>query len=415
MAKKFNCEPLSPSEQSRFQRRLEEFTRFIERQGYSKGTADTYHRHCKRFVEFAIKRGVTFRQLDETVAEKLKKTVLGPHKGSHHTYGVYCIDRFISFLIEVGDAPARPRKIDKSKRGVLMRDYESYLREQRGLAETTIYVCVRYAEQFLTYKFGTHLGDPKRLKAEDITEYVLHRRMSAKVTKDKSIATHLRAFFRFLYWAGHTDRNLAEHVPSVRQNKPTRIPRYLPPDEVNRLIDAARLSPKTGRRDYAILLLMARLGLRAPEVVAIVLEDIDWRRGEILIRGKGRLHDRMPLPIEAGEALVDYLKNERRGSSRSLFVSTRAPFEGFADAQIVNFILEKAYDATGLRPPQSYVGSHILRHSLATDLLRNGASLEEISDVLRHRSPATTTIYAQYDIDALRSLSKPWPAEGGVR
>lgn len=414
MAKKSKTSPLPSKERERYARRLDEFTRLIDSQGYSKGTAAEYRRYSARFAEFAIKRGIALRALDSTAADQLKQTVIGLHKGSRGTYGVYCIDRFISFLVDAGDAPRRPTKVDMSKRAVLQREYETYLREQRGLAETTIYVCTRYAEQFLTFKFGKRLGDLKRIKAEDITAYILSRRKAKKKLKDKGIATHLRAFFRFLYWAGHTDRNLAEGVPSNRQVKPRQMPRHLPPDDVNRLIDAARLSKTTGRRDHAILMMMARLGLRAPEVVAIDLDDIDWRAGDILIRGKGQLHDRMPLPTDVGDALVDYLKNERRGVSRSLFVSTRAPFNGFADAQIINAILKKAYDATGLRPPQSYVGSHVLRHSLATELLRNGASIEEIGDVLRHRSPATTAIYAQYDLDTLRSLSKPWPTRGGI-
>jgi len=414
MAKRSKNSPLSSKEKERYAQRLDEFTRFIESQGYSKGTAAVYRRYSARFAAFAVKRGIALRILDSAAADRLKQTVIGLHQGDRGTYGVYCIDRFMSFLVDAGDAPRKPAKVDMSKRAVLQREYDAYLRDQRGLAETTIYVCTRYAEQFLAFKFSKRLGDLKRIKTADITAYILHRRKNKRRLKDKEIATHLRTFFRFLYWAGHTDRNLAENIPSSRQVKPRQMPRYLPPDDVSRLIDAARLSKKTGRRDHAILMIMARLGLRAPEVVAINLDDIDWRAGDILIRGKGQLHDRMPLPAEVGEALVDYLKNERRGTSRFLFVSTRAPFKGFADGQIINDILKKAYDATGLRPPQSYVGSHVLRHSLATELLRNGASIEEIGDVLRHRSTTTTAIYAQHDLDTLRSLSKSWPTHGGV-
>jgi integrase len=162
-------------------------------------------------------------------------------------------------------------------------------------------------------------------------------------------------------------------------------------------------------------LLMARLGLRAPEVIAIQLDDIDWRAGEILIRGKGKLHDRMPLPSDAGEAIVEYIQNERKGDSRTLFVSAKTPHPPFKDAQILNTLLRDAFDRTRLKPPQKYVGSHLLRHSLATDMLRKGASLDEIGDVLRHRSRMTTTIYAKYDIDALRSIARRWPVEGDVR
>ncbi len=164
-----------------------------------------------------------------------------------------------------------------------------------------------------------------------------------------------------------------------------------------------------------MLLLMARLGLRAPEVIAIQLDDIDWRAGEILIRGKGKLHDRMPLPIDAGGAIVDYIKNGRKGDSRALFVSAKTPHPPFKDVQILNAVLCDAFERTGLKPPQKYVGSHLLRHSLATDMLRKGASLDEIADVLRHRSRASTTIYAKYDIDGLRSIARRWPVRGDAR
>jgi site-specific recombinase XerD len=164
-----------------------------------------------------------------------------------------------------------------------------------------------------------------------------------------------------------------------------------------------------------MMLLLARLGLRAPEVVAIQLEDIDWRSGEILIRGKGKLHDRMPLPDEVGEAIVSYIQNGRVGDSRALFVSDRAPHQAFKDAQIINYVLNKAFEKSGLKQPQKYIGSHLLRHSLATALLGKGASLEEISHVLRHRSRATTAIYAKCDIGALRSIAQAWPVEGGAQ
>ena len=180
------------------------------------------------------------------------------------------------------------------------------------------------------------------------------------------------------------------------------------------MIEAVHTNDVIGRRNYAMLLLLARLGLRAPEVVAIQLDDIDWQAGEILIRGKGKLHDRMPLVADVGEAIVDYIKNGRVGTSRTLFVSSFGPHRPFKDAQILNYILHEAYEKTGLEPPQKYVGSHVLRHSLATDMLRKGASLDEIGDVLRHRSKMTTTIYAKHDINALRSIARPWPEQGGA-
>ena len=161
-----------------------------------------------------------------------------------------------------------------------------------------------------------------------------------------------------------------------------------------------------------MLLMMARLGLRAPEVIAIQLDDVDWRAGELLVRGKGQRHDRLPVPPDVGEAIAAYIRQERVSGSRTLFVSLRAPNGPFKDGQVINTILQDAFAATGVTPPGPYVGSHVLRHSLATNMVRNGASLAEIGDMLRHRSRASTMIYAKLDIDGLRSIAKPWPVAG---
>lgn len=164
-----------------------------------------------------------------------------------------------------------------------------------------------------------------------------------------------------------------------------------------------------------MVLLIARLGLRGPEVIAVQIEDIDWRAGEILVRGKGKRHDRVPLPPDVGEALTDYIKQDRTTTSRALFVTGRPPHSPFKDGQVLNCILRSAFAKTGLKPPAPYVGSHILRHSLATNLVKHGAPLEEIGDMLRHRSRASTMIYAKLDVDGLRSIAQPWPVAGGAR
>ena len=158
-----------------------------------------------------------------------------------------------------------------------------------------------------------------------------------------------------------------------------------------------------------MLLLTGRLGLRAQEVVAIRLEDIRWRAGEILIRGKGNRHDAMPLPVDVGEALVDYIRRGRRGTDRHLFVTAQAPWRPFRTGDIVSRVLDDALATAGLRHPRHRRGAHLLRHSLATTMLRRGASFDEIGDVLRHRRRATTLVYARYHLDALRSIAPAWP------
>jgi integrase/recombinase XerD len=354
--------------------------------------------------------------LAEDCIDQLALPIIDAASTKDKKYCRYRINRFRDYLIENAGAPARSEPLlDMSPRACLKREYETYLRFQRGLSEDTIYHCLRFYDRFLTTKFGSGLGDLNTIKPDDITSFLLKLREKQNAPRDKTGPSHLRNLFQFLFWSGKTERNLSSAVPKRRQPKPTGIPRYLEPGEVNRLIEVVRNHEKTGRRNYAMLMLIARLGLRAPEVTAIELDDIDWRAGEILIRGKRQLHDRMPLSVEVGEAIVDYIKNERRGPDRALFVSAKPPFKRFKDAQILRWILRDAYDATGISPPQAYIGTHILRHSLATDLLRKGASLVEIGDVLRHRSAMTTTIYAQYDVDALRSISRPWPTSGDAQ
>lgn len=165
-----------------------------------------------------------------------------------------------------------------------------------------------------------------------------------------------------------------------------------------------------------MLLIMARLGLRAAEVIAIRLDDVDWRAGELLVRGKGKLHDRVPISSEVGDALSRYLREERGPTScRMMFVTHRAPHRPFKDSQIVNAVLKDALKATGQKPVTPYVGSHLLRHSLAIQLVNSGASLDEVGDVLRHRSRTSTMIYARLDIDGLRSMAMPWPVVGGAQ
>jgi site-specific recombinase XerD len=226
------------------------------------------------------------------------------------------------------------------------------------------------------------------------------------------MTTAFRSFFSFLFQSGELQADLAVSVPTVADWRLSTVPKHLRPEEVRRLLGVCDRKTSAGRRDYAILLLLARLGLRAGEVVSLDLDDIDWRAGEILIRGKGLLHDRMPLPVDVGEALTAYLRMDRpRCQTRRAFVCMKAPRSGFGGPSTVSTIVRRALDRAGLHP--ALKGAHVLRHSLATTMLCSGASMSEIGEVLRHRVPSTTEIYAKLDFDALRSLAHPWPGMGG--
>jgi len=392
---------------------------FMERlaaQGYSRFTLREYESIAYGFCAAIEKRALSSDDLDDATTQRLRQAVLKKIPEYVQTWGKFCLGRFIEHLSEAGVAAVPPPPTKKTTaRDRLRGEYETYLRRQRGLAESTIRNCIYYMERFLAFRFGDRLGDLNAITPDDIVAFLCKLKAGSKPRRYKALPSHLRSLFKFLFWSGKTRRNLADSLPRVATSA-DHLPRYLKPEEIRRLIEAVRTDDAIGRRNYAMLLLMARLGLRAPEVIAIQLDDIDWRAGEILIRGKGKLHDRMPLPAEVGKAIVDYIRNGRAGASRALFLSARTPHHRpFRNAQIVNTVLEDAFRRTGLKPPQKYVGSHLLRHSLATDMLRKGASLAEVSDVLRHRSRMTTTIYAKYDIDALRSIARRWPVGGGVR
>jgi integrase/recombinase XerD len=391
------------------------FLEGLAAQGYAAVTIQEYGTITGRFCDAIEKRGLRIGDLDVATTERLRHSVLNGVTGSTRSYVKFCARRFIDHLVEAGAASPAPAQRKKSTPlARLCAEYENYLRRQRGLAEGTIRNNLYYGKRFLTFRFGKRLGDPNAITRDDVVAFLCKLKAGSAARRYKALPSHLRSLFAFLFWSGKTRRDLAQSLPHVATAS-NNLPRYLKLEEIQRLIESVRTGDAIERRNYAMLLLMARLGLRAPEVIAIQLEDIDWRAGEILIRGKGKLHDRMPLPADVGEAIVDYIRNGRAGSSRTLFVSAKTPHPPFKNAQILNTLLCDAYERTGLKSPQKYVGSHLLRHSLATDMLRKGASSDEIGDVLRHRSRMTTTIYAKYDINALRSIARRWPVGGDAR
>jgi integrase/recombinase XerD len=321
--------------------------------------------------------------------------------------------RFVQHLVDIGVAQPVPLTEAAIARAALLAEFETYLVKQRGLSPRTIYHTLRFAHRLLDYRFGDVAIDPGRLRPADVIGFIEH--VLAGARSDKTVATHVRIFLQYLFACGTTATNLALSIPKTAKRWAARLPRHLSPDGVEAVLASVRDNHRHGARDYAMLLTMARLGLRASEVVAIQLDDIDWRAGELMVRGKGKLHDRLPLTAEVGDALSHYLREERGPATcRTLFVAHRAPHRPFKDGTIVNAILKDALKATGQKPVTPYVGSHLLRHSLATQLVNTGASLDEVGDMLRHRSRSSTMIYARLDIDGLRSIAQPWPVAGGT-
>ena len=327
------------------------------------------------------------------------------------------ITRFIGHLIDVGVMAPPPHAAPPESGWFdeLSLAYGDWLRQQRGLSPKTISTRQSVLTRFLTLRFDTEPGDLNTITRDDIVAFLdLANPTTGKVGCDYK-ATCLRSLFGFLFATGRLQHDLGLSVPRIAKPCSGALVRHLEPDAIRRLVDAVHSNDGIGRRDHAMLLLMARLGLRAQEVIAIQLEDVDWRAGEMLIRGKGGQHERMPIPVDVGEAIAAYLQDGRAGSARHLFVTARAPHRRFTSSLSVRRILHKAFARAGLKPPRGEVRSHLLRHSLAVGMLGKGASLDEVGDVLRHRKRTTTTIYARYDIEALRPLARPWPVRGDAR
>ena len=391
---------------------LDSFAESFAAANYKAATITTYRLIIRRLGQVMEAEGITPSALTVDQAERFGRMV--PRKNGQTVCPHNLARRFAAHLIDIGVVQPAPLTEAQIARAALLANFETYLVKQRGLSARSIPHTVGFARRFLDYRFGEAMPDLRRLRPGDTVGFIEHVLRGAR--RDKTITTHVRIFLQYLFGCGATATNLALSVPKMAKRWGVRVPRHLSPDGVEAVLASVRDNPRHGARDYAMLLLMARLGLRAVEVVAIQLDDIDWRTGELTVRGKGKLHDRLPITVEVGDALSSYLREERGPAScRTMFVTHRAPHRPFKDGQIVNAILKEALKATGQRPVTPYVGSHLLRHSLATQLVNAGASLDEVGDVLRHRSRASTMIYARLDIDGLRSIAQSWPVAGGAQ
>lgn len=262
---------------------------------------------------------------------------------------------------------------------------------------------------FLDGRFGSTPADPGSVGLRDINDFIVHSCRSRSPATTRVHAAALRSFTRYLYQSGTIPTDIAAAMAGVRTCRLSHLPGGPGADRVDAVLASCDRATVTGRRDYGVLLLLARLGLRACEVVRLTLDDIDWSNAVMTVAGKGGRHDFLPLPHEVGAALAAYLRDGRPGcATRRLFVRRHAPVRGFRSSSAIVNIVRDAFARAGVERP-GRGACHLLRHSLATGMLRNGASLEEIGQILRHRSPDSTRIYAKVDLDALRTLAPAWP------
>lgn len=303
-------------------------------------------------------------------------------------------------------APAAPTLAPEGPVEVLLERYRHYLTVERGLTPASARGYVDAVRPFLRGRASTDRLDLESVSVADVTAFVVARCPAQARGPAKLTATALRSLLGFLHLEGVLSRSLATAVPSAASWRLSGLPRTLEPGQVRSMLSSCDRRTSVGRRDYAVLTLLARLGLRAGEVAALRLDDLDWRAGEIIVRGKGDRLERLPLPADVGEAVAAYLRRgrPRTAEGRMAFVRVLAPHRGLTSSAVTQIVASAARRA-GLPP----VHAHRLRHSAASEMLRAGAPLAEIGQVLRHRRALSTAIYAKVDRDALRSLARPWP------
>ncbi|MFM0616370.1 site-specific integrase [Paraburkholderia nemoris] len=381
------------------------FEGLLNDQGYAQ---ESVRRHLRLVADFSVwlkRKKILIEEVTHETA--LRYLHYRAHYRCHRKGEEYALRCFVQLLQENGivarDAPVAQTPAEK-----LANEYALYLHHERGLAATTIRKYRWCAHLFLTKQFGDGTVRLSDLCAQEILNFVRHE-AAERAARAQAMTMVLRSFLRYARYRGFIKLDLAAAIPWVAHWSMASIPKAISPEYARRALASCDRRRPIGRRDYAILLLLARLGLRGGEVVSLTLDDIDWETGTLTVHGKGGQESPLPLLAPVGEAIADYLKNGRADSeSRSVFLRINAPIRGFRAAKAVSNVVRYALERAGIDSPRK--GAHQFRHALATQMLRQGSSLAEISEILRHKSPDSTRIYTKVDLDSLRTLAPPWPS-----
>ena len=393
---------------------IEPFLKHLRSAGYAERTLRKKRTVANAFARWARRKQIAGDDLnDGHIAAFASRSPL--NRKAHVKFELAVMRLLFEYLRGYAGLRRPALQNDVSAADALLQNYKDYLREDRGLTENSLLVYVPFIRDFLAAQTAQTGGvSPKSFGALIIRTFILEHTRDRSSEYARLLCTALRSFFRFLLLCGQISRDLSNAVPMFRKYRQAVPPAFLSPSEVERVL-AAPGSTLSGRRDHAILLLLARLGLRGGEVVALELDDIRWRAGEIVVRGKGRMVDHLPLLSDVGEALALYIREDRGVSaSRRIFLRTWAPRIGLTGPAAVGHIVRRALAQVGVRR-SGRGAAHLFRHGLATKMIRHGASMSEIAEVLRHRSQTTTAIYAQVSFEALRAVALPWPTTGGAR
>ncbi len=387
---------------------FEGFAQALSHAGYAEITGRRHLRAAEHFIDWADRKGIPIRSLAAQSLERFGRHLRRcgcPRYG--HTDRVNVLHGARIFLRHLHRAGVIGPPVVESpgQDPPLLSAFCQWMRQHRGTADSTLVNYTRHLRGLLR-----RLGEePNTFEARSLRHFVLEASRTCGWAGAKTCTTALRMFVRFLIAEGRCAVGLDAAIPVLAHWRLASLPRYLPPDAVERLIASCDPASPVGRRDRAILVLLARLGLRAGDIVQLRLDDIDWHGAWIHVRGKGRRPTRLPLTHEVGQALVAYLEAGRpRAETDAVFVRCRAPVAAFRSHCAVSAIVDRALRRAGVRRP-SRGAAHLLRHSVATAMLRHGASLQDVAALLRHRSIETTQIYAKVDLPALQTIAQPWP------
>jgi site-specific recombinase XerD len=390
---------------------LESFLRQLGAAGYADRTLRNKRTVARAFARWLKRRRVALAEVTE--AHLTAFVHRRPRRRTTRDFELGALRPFLRYLYAAGKLSLPPRPTVVAPAVDLEQRYLHYLRQDRGLAENSLRLYLPFVRGFLRAQAVRAQGAaPRAWTAGDVQDFLLAASQGRSSEYVRLLAAALRSFLRFCYLRGETPLDLSRTVPGVRRWTPVAIPVSVTPAEITRVLATTDPATPGGRRDYAILLLLAHLGLRAGEIVTLELGDLRWRAGELLIRGKGGGRARLPLLAEVGEALVRYLRQDRGTSpSRRVFLRLMAPRSGLAGPGAVTHLVRRALARAGVTP-KGRGAAHLFRHSLATVMLRHGASLVAIGEVLRHRTPRSTARYAHVAVEALRGVARPWPGGG---
>jgi len=376
----------------------------LQRQGYAARTIHEHRRLLRDLSDWLQRRQLTAGDLSMAQIDCFLSDRRSAGAARHKTRKA--LGPILGYLRGRGLAPAAETPVEGGPAGEILNRYLRFLTTERGLVPVTGLRYVDCLHPFLDRRMSAGVLELGNLTPADVTAFVVAwcPRLNSGVAK--LTVTALRSFLGFLHLDGVTERSLVSAVPTVSRRRLAGLPKGLEPDQVRRLFDACDTSTPVGCRDLAILTLLVRLGLRRGEVAGLRLDDIDWRAGTISVRGKGNCHERVPLPSDVGLRLAEYLSSVRPADAqgRTVFVRHFAPHHALSPARVSTIVGDAARRA-GL----GRIHAHRLRHTVATELLRAGASLPEIGQLLRHRRAVTTAIYAKVDRESLRLIARPWP------